>query len=83
MTALLLLIELAAAACIAFQAVARVTRMSRRTNFSMFAGWVLMGGAAAGSLAGLLTQQTAPDINSTTLLVAVALVATLDRRRSP
>ncbi len=83
MTVVLLLIEIAAAAIIAMQAVQRVNRMSRCTSFALFAGWALMGGAAASSLAGLLAQQTTPDIYSTALLVAVALVASLDRRRSP
>jgi len=82
MTVVLLLIEIAAAAVIAMQAVQRVNRMSRCTSFALFAGWALMGGAAASSLAGLLAQQTTPDIYSTTLLVAVALVASFDRRRT-
>ena len=81
MTAILLLIEIAAAGVIAVQAVMHVTRMSRCTRQLHFLAWVLLGGAAAGIVASLATRHAVPEGYESLLLVAVAMLVSADRRR--
>ena len=81
MTAILLLIEIAAAGAIAVQAVMHVNRMSRCTRWPHFLAWVLLGGAAAAIVASLLTRHAAPEGYESLLLVAVAMLVSADRQR--
>jgi|GEM_PF-3423248 len=73
-------IELVAAIVIALQSILRINRMTRRTHFSFFGAWAVMGGAAAACAASILAGRAAPDTYSAMLLVAVALIAVFDRR---
>lgn len=82
-TGAIVILELVGALIIALQSVMRVNRMTRATRLSYCAAWILAGGSSAAIAAGILSGAASPNIYSATLLISIALVASLDRRRTP
>ncbi len=78
---LFVVLELVAGCVIAWQSVAHLNRMSRRTRLPVVVGWVLLGGAAAAIVAAVLAGQAAPDLYSAATLAGVALLVAADKRR--
>lgn len=81
MSATIVMLELAAAIVISIQAIQRINRMSRCTNWPWFLCWATLGGASAAVAGGVLTGQTVPDAYSALMLISIAAVITIDRRR--
>jgi len=78
---LFVVLEVVAGCVIAWQSVAHLNRMSRRTRLPVVVGWVLLGGAAAAIVAAVLAGQAAPDLYSAATLAGVALLVAADKRR--
>ena len=78
---LFVVLEVVAGCVIAWQSVAHLNRMSRRTRLPVVVGWVLLGGAAAAIVAAVLAGQAAPDLYSAATLSGVALLVAADKRR--
>lgn len=78
---LFVVLEVVAGCVIAWQSVAHLNRMSRRTRLPVVVGWVLLGGAAAATVAAVLAGQAAPDLYSAATLAGVALLVAADKRR--
>lgn len=81
MTAMIVTLELAAALAIALQTIMRLNHMSNRTSMPVVLAWVALGGASGSIAASLLSGRAAADGGVVLLLVAVAALVWIDRRK--
>ena len=81
-TLILVVLELAAAAVLAWQAIAHLNRMTRATRCVVAVAWVAIGGAAVSVIGNVIASAAAPDWRLVLVLAAVAILTLADRRRA-
>ena len=81
---LFVVLEVVAGCVIAWQSVAHLNRMSRRTRLPVVVGWVLLGGAAAATVAAVrAATATGPRLLAWTWVVFRLGRGGRDWRRGP
>lgn len=78
----LLILELAAAVVLAWQSIARFNAMKGGSCRVFAIAWAAIGGAAASVISAVLTTGAPADWRTVLLIIAVAVLSVLDRRRA-
>lgn len=78
----LLFIVLCAAVVLCFNAIRVFDKATRTTSLPILIAWVVVGGASAWIVAAILNTRTLPPLALVLVIIGMAMVLTLDRRKT-